>query len=80
MVANVAIDAVVGSVPLFGDVFDAAWQANIRNVRIYREALRQERSRTVDSLFVAGVILAFVLMLAIPVVVVVLVAKRLFSP
>ncbi|HEY3171751.1 MAG TPA: DUF4112 domain-containing protein [Thermoanaerobaculia bacterium] len=77
MVANVAIDAVVGAVPLAGDVFDAAWQANVKNVRIYREALRQERSRTVDSLFVVGVILAFVLMLAIPVVVIVLLVKRL---
>jgi len=80
MVANVAIDAVVGTVPLLGDVFDAAWQANIKNVRIYREALRQERSRTIDSLFVAGVILAFFLLLAIPVVVFVLLVKRLFSP
>jgi hypothetical protein len=80
MVANVAIDAVVGTVPLLGDVFDAAWQANIKNVRIYREALRQERSRTIDSLFVAGVILAFFLLLAIPVVVFVLLVKRLLSP
>ena len=64
--------------PVLGDVFDAAWQANVRNVRIYREALRQERSRAVDALFVTGVLLAFVLMLAIPVVVVVLLLKRLF--
>jgi hypothetical protein len=78
MVANVAIDAVVGAVPLVGDVFDAAWQANVKNVRIYREALREERSVTVDSLFVAGVILAFALLLAIPVVVLVLLLKRLF--
>jgi len=80
MVANIAIDAVVGAVPLLGDVFDAAWQANVRNVQIYREALRQGRSRTVDSLFVAGVVLAFVLLLAIPVAVIVLLVKRLFSP
>lgn len=77
MVANVAIDAVVGAVPLLGDVFDAAWQANVKNVRIYREALASERSRTIDSLFVAGVILAFVLLLAIPVVVIVLLLNRL---
>ena len=78
MVANVAIDAVVGSVPLLGDVFDAAWQANVKNVQIYREALRQERSRTVDSLFVAAVVAAFALLLTIPVVVIVLLVKRLF--
>jgi len=77
MVANVAIDAAVGAVPLLGDVFDAAWQANVKNVRIYREALARERSRTLDSLFVAGVVLALVAVLAIPVIVLILVLKRL---
>jgi hypothetical protein len=31
MVANVAIDTVVGSVPLIGDLFDVAWKSNTRN-------------------------------------------------
>ena len=34
MVANVAVDALVGAVPLLGDVFDAAWKANVRNLRL----------------------------------------------
>jgi hypothetical protein len=34
MVANIAIDAIVGAVPLLGDAFDAAWKANIRNLRL----------------------------------------------
>jgi hypothetical protein len=34
MVGNLVVDAVVGSVPLVGDVFDAAWRANERNVRL----------------------------------------------
>ena len=34
MGANVAIDVVVGAVPLLGDLFDMAWKANKRNVRI----------------------------------------------
>ncbi|WP_135534729.1 DUF4112 domain-containing protein [Halostella pelagica] len=37
MVANIAIDAVVGSVPLLGTLFDAAWKANRRNVRLVEE-------------------------------------------
>ncbi len=44
MVANVALDGVVGSVPLVGDAFDVMWRANKRNMRILRDWLeRQER-------------------------------------
>jgi Domain of unknown function (DUF4112) len=32
MVANIIIDAVVGVVPFFGDLFDTTWKANTRNV------------------------------------------------
>lgn len=37
MIGNVAIDGLVGSVPVLGDVFDVAFRANRRNVRILRE-------------------------------------------
>ena len=32
MLGNVGIDTLVGVVPLLGDVFDAAWKANTKNV------------------------------------------------
>ena len=34
MLWNVAIEAVLGIVPLFGDLFDVVWKANLRNVDI----------------------------------------------
>jgi hypothetical protein len=34
MVLNVAIDAGVGAVPILGDLFDAAWKANVKNLRL----------------------------------------------
>jgi hypothetical protein len=34
MLGNVGIDFLVGSVPLFGDVFDFAWKANRKNARL----------------------------------------------
>ena len=34
MVANVTIDFAVGSVPVIGDLFDAAWKANRRNLEL----------------------------------------------
>ena len=38
MLGNVAVDAVVGSVPLLGDAFDVAFKANRRNFKLLREA------------------------------------------
>jgi hypothetical protein len=42
MLGNVAIDGVVGIVPVAGDVFDVLWRANRRNVRILREHLERD--------------------------------------
>jgi hypothetical protein len=48
MSANVALEGVVGIVPFAGDVFDAAYKANQRNVRLL-EAWLEEPGRTVRS-------------------------------
>jgi uncharacterized protein DUF4112 len=72
MVANVGIEAVVGVVPFLGDLFDMAFKANTKNVEIYREALRGGRDKKKDTLFVAGIVLALVAILAIPVIAVIL--------
>ena len=37
MVANVAVEGIIGSVPVVGDAFDVAFRANRRNVRLLRE-------------------------------------------
>lgn len=39
MVLNVAVDFVVGSVPVVGTLFDAVWKANERNVRLMERHL-----------------------------------------
>jgi hypothetical protein len=46
MLANIAIDTLVGSVPLLGDAFDFGWKANLKNVRIYEESLARGRRAT----------------------------------
>lgn len=43
MAANIALDAVIGAVPVLGDIFDAAWKANLRNLSLL------ERSRAAPS-------------------------------
>lgn len=39
MVLNVAIDTLGGAVPVAGDVFDALWKANLKNVRLLERHL-----------------------------------------
>jgi hypothetical protein len=42
MLANVALDGVIGAVPLVGDVFDVAWRANRRNMALLQRHLANE--------------------------------------
>lgn len=37
MVTNVAIDTIVGGVPVLGDIFDVAWKSNTRNLALLEE-------------------------------------------
>ena len=37
MIANVAIEGAVGTIPLIGDLFDVGFRANRRNVKILKE-------------------------------------------
>lgn len=65
MALNVAIDTVVGSVPLAGDVFDAAWKSNVMNVRLLETWLaRPAATHRASGLLVAGVVLGMLAVFA----------------
>jgi hypothetical protein len=54
MVLNVAIDALGGALPLVGDLFDAVWKENLRNVALLERHLAQPtRAGRADRRFVA---------------------------
>ena len=36
MLVNLAVDALIGSIPILGDVFDVAWKANRKNLELLR--------------------------------------------
>jgi len=46
MVTNIAIDTLVGSIPIFGDTFDFAYKSNLKNLRIYEQSLYAGRRDT----------------------------------
>ena len=43
MLGNVALDGVVGIVPLVGDAFDVMFRANVRNVKLLRRWMEKQR-------------------------------------
>ena len=47
MTANLAIDGVIGAIPLVGDVFDFAFRSNAKNVRMLRRYLEKRTLRDV---------------------------------
>lgn len=79
MITNVAIDTLVGAVPLVGDLFDFVFKANTKNVQIYREALAGPRNTGRDWGYVSLFVGAVLLIVAVPVTLAVLVLMRLFQ-
>jgi hypothetical protein len=62
MALNVAVEGLVGMIPFAGDLFDAAFKANQRNVRLLNAYLDQPvRTRRASRAFMIG--LGFVLLL-----------------
>ena len=65
---NLAIGVLVGSVPLFGDIFDIAWKANCRNYRLLQRHLAQPRHHTWrDWLFLLVLLAVLAALFAIPI-------------
>lgn len=80
MMSNVVIDTVIGAVPFAGDLFDAAYKANSRNLALLAQyQLDPVKSRRSSRLFVAGFFLLLSLLvlalIAIPVLVVLGIAQ-----
>lgn len=49
MFINVLVDTLVGTVPVLGDLFDAGWKANSRNVAILQRYVDNPRRTTITS-------------------------------
>lgn len=89
MASNIAVDYVVGSVPVVGDAFDVAWKANQKNVELLKRHIAanpnpKPRSELGDWLFFAGLILFLLLILIGSITIAILIASwigtMLFAP
>ena len=65
MVANVAIETAVGTIPVLGNLFDIGWRANRRNYKLLTGSMEQPANVARRSwIFFAGicVVLAFLML------------------
>lgn len=67
MTINVGVDLLVGAVPLLGDLFDAGYKANLRNLALLeRHAGGLVPPRRSDHVFVALCVLVIAVLAALP--------------
>lgn len=66
MLVNVLIDSTVGSIPVLGDIFDAGWQANVRNMALLENWIDDDEgpARPGSPAILIGVVVALVVLVA----------------
>jgi hypothetical protein len=78
MVANILLETAISGVPVIGDIFHIFWKANRRNYRLLIREKEQPRSKTWrDWVFLAVLLLGAMASVAIPILVLVWLAKTL---
>jgi hypothetical protein len=81
MAGNVALDLLLGAVPLLGDLFDVGWKANTRNVRLLERHAVDPRGAQRSSRLVLALALLMIVALMVGVAwLVVRILGWLFTP
>jgi hypothetical protein len=65
MLANSAVDLVVGAIPLVGDAFDLWFKANTRNLDLMRRHIEDPRASTRNEWLVLGSFIGIVLAIVV---------------
>src|SRR5258705_13931916 len=67
MIFNAAIDALIGAIPVAGDLFDFGWKSNQKNFALLeRHAYEERRAGVADWLFVVAMIALLLAVAALP--------------
>ncbi len=66
MTLNILIDAIIGAIPILGDLFDVAFKANIRNLRLMEEHYQQGRHKgSAGKVIIPVLLIVFVVIVLI---------------
>jgi uncharacterized protein DUF4112 len=78
MVTNVAVDSIVGVVPILGDLFDVGWKSNLRNIALLeRYVERPQATRAASRWAVIGAVATVAVIVVAMIAVVVMVVRWL---
>lgn len=58
MIANVLLEAAIGTIPIIGDVFDATYKSNLKNLRLLRARLAAPESSSRSDRWFFAVLIA----------------------
>lgn len=87
MLLNIVLESVVGTVPVLGDLFDATWKANVKNLELLETHLQATPTPTpqrpglgfIWAVVAAVVLVALVLTLA-GIAIITVIIRLLFGP
>jgi hypothetical protein len=78
MLVNIGIEALAGTVPFIGDLFDIAFKANRRNYQLLKSHLSQPRRQsTYDGIFLILTILLVIASILLPIIGLIELAKHI---
>ena len=58
MFVNVALEFVIGCLPIVGDLFDATWKSNQRNVKLIENSVMSNQENTIFGYFLIGILMS----------------------
>ena len=61
MFTNVALEFVVGCIPIIGDLFDAMWKSNQRNVKLIEDSVMSEDKNAIFGYVLIGVLITILM-------------------
>lgn len=62
MTLNIIVETLVGAIPIFGDLFDASWKANAKNIALLERYLNSpQRREQADGAFIAALLMGLML-------------------
>jgi hypothetical protein len=81
MGANVALNTLIGAIPILGDILSIWFRSNVRNVELLQQYLGRPNKRAgfADWLLVIGLVIVLIALLAFIVLVSVWLARQLWS-
>lgn len=62
---NILLEVITGTIPLFGDLFDVAWKANVQNATLLERYLDSPKPHSLSDRLVGGLIIAALIALIV---------------